>query len=84
MTSEQDGKILTNYWQLGELHQLKNKCNSLKILHRNISSLQYHFAKFHTPLTTYEIEFDIIDISESRLKRNKQHTTNIKLPNYIY
>ena len=38
--------------------------------------------ELHTLLTTSEIQFDIIGISESRLKRNKHHTTNIELPNY--
>ena len=78
----QDEKTLTKYWLTSELHQLKNKANSLKILHLNISSLQYHFAELHTPLTTSEIQFDIIGISESTLKLNKYYTTNIDLPNY--
>ena len=46
--SELDEKTLTKYWLPSELHQLKNKTNSLKILHLNISSLQYHFVEFHT------------------------------------
>ena len=50
-----------------ELHQLKNETNSLKIIHLNISTLWYHFAELHTLLTTSEIQFDIIGISESRL-----------------
>ena len=78
----QDEKTLTKCWLTSELHQLKNKANSLKILHLNISSLQYHFAELHTPLTTSEIQFDIIGISESTLKLNKYYTTNIDLPNY--
>ena len=82
LASEQDEKTLTKYWLLSELHQLKDKTNSLKILHQNISSLQHHFAELHTLLTTSEIQFDIIGISESRLKYNKHYTTNIDLPNY--
>ena len=82
MTLEQDEKTLTKYWLPSELNQLKIKTNSLKMLHLNISSLQYHFAELHTLLTTSEIQFDIIGISESRLKCIKYYTTNIDLPNY--
>ena len=80
--SKQDEKTLTKYCLQSELHQLTNKTNSLKILHLNISSLQYHFVELHTLLTTSEIQLDIIGISESRLKRNKHYTTNIDLPKY--
>ena len=90
--SEQDEKTLTKYCLPSELHQLKNKIDSLKILHLNISSLQYHFVELHTLTseihfeiqfeTTSEIQFDIIGNSELKLKRNKHYTTNIDLPNY--
>ena len=56
--------------------------NSLNFLHLNISSLPYHFPELCTLLATSEIEFDIIGITESRLKSNKNHLTNITLPNY--
>ena len=53
---EQEEKTLTKYWQTGELQQLKNKTNSLKILHLNISSIKYHFAGFLDVLTTFGIQ----------------------------
>ena len=56
--------------------------NNLNFFHINISSLPYHFLELHTLLATSEIELDIIDITESRLKSNKSHLTNITLPNY--
>ena len=57
LASEQHEKALTKYWLPSELHQLKSKTNSLKILHLNISSLHYHFVELHTLLTTTEIQF---------------------------
>ena len=50
--------------------------------HLNISSFPYHFPELPTLLATSEIELDIIGITESRLKSNKSHLTNITLPNY--
>ena len=57
--------------------------NNLNFFHLNISSPPpYHFPELHTLLATSEIELDIISITESRLKSNKSHLTNIILPNY--
>ena len=72
MALEQEEKTLTKYWQPVELHQLKNETNNLKIVHLNISTLKVSF---------YGI-FQFIKYlwhSESRLKRNKQHATNLPL-----
>ena len=56
--------------------------NNLNFFHLNISSLPCHFLELHTLLATSEIEPDIIGITESRLKSNKNHLTNITVPNY--
>ena len=54
----------------------------MNFFHLNISSLSYHFPEHETLLATLEIDFDIIGITESRLKSNKNHLTNINLPRY--
>ena len=82
LASKQDEKTVTKYWLPSELHQLKNKTNSLKIICLNISYVQYHFEELHILLTTSEIQFDITGISESRLKRNKHYAANLNLPSY--
>ena len=56
--------------------------NNLNFCHLDKSSLPYHFPDLLTLLATSEIELDITDITESRLKSNKSHLTNITLPNY--
>ena len=56
--------------------------NNLNYFHLNISTLPHHFPELHTLLATSEIILDIIGITESRLKSNKSHLTNITLPNY--
>ena len=60
----------------------KDTQNNLNFFHLNISSLPYHFPELETLLATSEIDFDIIGITESRLKSNKNHLTNITLPRY--
>ena len=66
-----------------DLKQIKMDVkNNLNYFHLNISSLPHHFPELHTLLATSEIILDIIAITESRLKSNKSHLTNITLPNY--
>ena len=57
--SEQDEKTLTKYCLTSELHQLKNKIDSLKILHLNISSLQYHFVELHLLPLKFILKFTL-------------------------
>ena len=45
----------------------------------NISSLPYNFDQLGTLLTTLKLKFDILDITESRLKTGKQPINNIDL-----
>ena len=63
-------------------YYLPDDLNNLNFFHLNISSLPYHFPELETLLATSEIDFDIIGITESRLKSNKNHLTNITLPRY--
>ena len=71
------------YYLPSDFKQIKMDVkNNLNFFHINISFLPYHFLESHTLLATSEIELDIIGITESRLKSNKSHLTNITLPNY--
>ena len=56
--------------------------SNLNYFHLNISSFPYRFLELHALPATSEIKFDITGITESRLKCNKNHLTNITLPNY--
>ena len=44
--------------------------------------LQYHFDKHETFLSNYPIDFQILDISELRLKTDISKITNIQLPGF--
>ena len=50
----------------------------------NISSLSYNFERFHTLLSELGINFDIIGITETKLKRDILRTTNIDLKGYSF
>ena len=74
---------LDKYYLPDDLKKIeKDTQNNLNFFHLNISSLPYHFPELETLLATSEIDFDIIGITESRLKSNKNPLTNITLPRY--
>ena len=53
-------------------------------MHLNISSLSYYHLELYNLVLDMKIKPKIIGISESRLQKSKQNTTNISLPNYVY
>ena len=77
---------ITKYFQSDELRNLPQpSCiekEYLKAFHLNISSLPYHCSELHSLLSNCRINFDIIGITESRLKRNQKALQNIDIPNY--
>ena len=48
----------------------------------NISSLSYNFDQLHTLLSEINISFDVIGITETRLKKQTLRTTNIDINGY--
>ena len=67
---------------LNELSTKKTKQNLY--MHLNISSLSYHHLELYNLISDMKIKPKIIEISESRLQKSKQHITNISVPNYVY
>ena len=54
----------------------------MKAFHLNISSLPYHCSELNSLLSECNIDFDVIGITESRIKRNQKALSNIEIPNY--
>ena len=52
------------------------------MFHLNINSLQYHFDELQTFLSNCPIGFQILGISESRLKTDISTSTNIQLSGF--
>ena len=85
MTKCEDNNI-TKYFQSDKLRNLlQPPCiekEYLKAFHLNILPLPYHCSELHSLLSNCRINFDIIGITESRLKRNQKALQNIDIPNY--
>ena len=62
--------------------KIKSKPNSLSLFHLNACSLNKNFDDLEYLIKTTNQTFDVIAISESRIKSNMDITTNINLPNY--
>ena len=76
-------KVTGKYYQVEEIPPLISDLdNRLSFFHLNISSLSFRFEELYTLLTSNNLEFDIICISEIRLKLNKTSLTSISLPGY--
>ena len=73
---------ITRYFNSNELKEPPDKENFLKVFHLNISSLPYHCSELHSLLSECNTDFDVIGITESRIKRNQKVLSNIEIPNY--
>ena len=71
-----------NFDQFNEMFDT-NVFNGFNTLHLNISSLPYNFDQLETLLTILKVKFDILGITESRLKTGKQPINNIDLKGYV-
>ena len=69
------------YFTLHDLTALSyDKKNDFSEFHLNINSLQYLVDELQTFLSNCPTDFQILGISESRLKTDISTTTNIQLP----
>ena len=60
-----------------------NLFNGTKLLHLNISSLPYNYEQLHTLLVEININFDIIGITETRLRTGQKALNNIGIEKYV-
>ena len=59
-------------------------CKGTHFFHMNISSLTYNIDQLHTLLSEINVNFDLIGITESRLKKDATRTTNIDIKGYTF
>ena len=57
---------------------------NLSFLHLNISSLSFHIEELTNFIPEHKLTFDIIGISESRLKLNKTNLDSVQITGYNY
>ena len=72
-----------NYYSVKKFKKQKFKPN-FSLFHLNIASLQYHIDDLKLLITSLEHDFDIISISETKIKKNCPPTVDINIPNYQY
>ena len=76
--------ISSRYYKVHELGKLNvtSQINNFSLFHVNIRSLTNHFEELHSLLCSSKIPFDVIGISESKQKVNKNFSTNVNLHEY--
>ena len=75
-------QINSKNYDIDELQSIKLKSNSLSFLHLNITSINYHIDDLKTLIALSGIDWDIIGISESGLKKENKSISNISIQNY--
>ena len=74
---------ITKYFTIKDLHCVFNNIgNPFSLFHLNINSLSFHFDELESLISKSKNDFQIIGISEARLKKTQETTTNIQLENY--
>ena len=80
-----EAEILSSkYFEPHELARLLKNKESISFFYLNISSLPFHLKEFSTLLSTYKLPFDLLGITESRLRINKLPLTQVQLPDYNF
>ena len=79
-------KFQSKYYTPDEFNIILNdiKNENLNIFHQNISSLSLHLNELITILINYEQTFDILGITETRIRKQSFPINNIDLEGYNY
>ena len=73
---------VTKYFTIQDLNSTFNDIgNPFFLLHLNINSLSFHFDELESLISKSKDDSQIIGISETRLKKTQETTTNIQLGN---
>ena len=81
--SDPDNMISPNYYDINEIIKIKVDSSSLLLFHIITCSLNKNFDDLEYLLKTTNQDFDITAVSESRLKKDLNFTSNINLLNYV-
>ena len=66
------------------LYKINTDQNSDNLfIHINISTISYHIDDLTAIINNCKIKTKVIDLSETRLKKNRQSLFNINLENYV-
>ena len=74
-------EINCNYIDIDSFHYKNNK-NNLSLFHLNKASLQKHKEELETILNTINLKFEVLGITETKIRGNIEPITNINLEGY--
>ena len=75
--------VNSNYYSMDRINKVKLPRQNFSIFPTNIRSLSKHFDSLHTQLSTINIPFDVMGISESKQQLDKSFVVNVNLKGYF-
>ena len=77
-----ENTVSCDYYYLIDFNKVIVTKQDLAVLHLNISLLSSHINKLKLLLSSFNLTFDIICITESRITKSNLLTSNIYIPGY--
>ena len=84
MNKNQRNMTNSKYYDIDGIPKIKTKPNFFCLFHLNTCFLNREFDDLEYLIKIKNQTFDVIAISEPRIKGNMDITTNINLPNYSF
>ena len=75
--------VNSKYHSLDEINKIKLPRQNFSIFHTDIRSLSKHFDLLHSQLSTINIPFVVIGISESKQQLDKSFLVNVDIKGYL-
>ena len=84
LNASNENTVSCNYYDLNDFNNVIVTKHDLAVLHLNISSFSSHINELKLPLFNFNLNFNIICITESRITSKKSNlpTGNIHIPGY--
>ena len=74
--------VSSEYYELNDFNKVIVTKQDLAVLHLNISSLSSHINELKLLLSSFNLNFDIICITERRITKSNVPTSNVHIPGY--
>ena len=74
--------VNSKYYSLNEINKIRLARKNFSIFHTNIRNLSKHIDSLHTQLSSINIPYDVIGISESKQQVDKDFLVNVDIDGY--
>ena len=82
LNDSNENTVSCDYYDLNDFNKVIVTKQDLAVLRLNISSLSSHINELKLVLSSFNLNFDIICITESRITKSNLPTSNIHTPGY--